>query len=145
MKKIRLLLAVITIAILFLEYIWYVDRSFVYSPDKLNCMTLLENFDSVYVIPGKYWGLFRPTKNYLKGSRQASIRFRWNYAGYKAIFHNDGGWKFVVKLDTLEYKYINYKRNLSDYDSLDYSAIMHMQGVLFREYVFYGKTWVYDQ
>lgn len=75
MKK-RLIILFVFIALLSL---WYGEKRSFYCLDNNKCITVWKTYgNTCYIIPDKYYGLFKPSDNYIETSNTNDITIYWS-------------------------------------------------------------------
>lgn len=108
MKKINIL-SVIILFILFTSCNKHTN--YIYSPDKKQCLTIITNVDTRYIINGKHSSI--PTKDYIKYSLDSidtevgdEIVGHWKNDKYEWEIATDRAIILENKLDTLKFKFV---------------------------------------
>lgn len=70
MKRVLFFLSVVII----LLFIWYGESRKFFCFDDGKCLTVWKTYNNVcYIIPGKYYGMFKPSKNFIKSSNTDNL------------------------------------------------------------------------
>ncbi len=106
MKKIIFVFVLFFIAII----IWLFEcRKFYFLGDE-NCVTVWKTFGGkCYIIPYRYYGVFKPNGSYIVTTNNANIDMIWMDKSDSIIFLSNG--KYIIVND------LKYKKKIIDYNN----------------------------
>ena len=115
MKRVLLYLTVIIV----LTLIWYGESRKFFCLDKGRCVTVWKTYNDVcYIIPGKYYGLLKPSSaNYIQTTNLSDVDIIWQRGSSGMIVSVDDNSK-IINQSSEQDKIVNYNIHKMYYDSL---------------------------
>lgn len=114
MKRIIIILSVC----LLLITVWFGKKRSFYCLDDRHCVTVWKTYNNrCYVIPGKYYGLFKPSRSYIESTNINSMDLIWNGAPHEVIVNKDDNSSIVNRFPN-SINIIDYNTNKIHNDSL---------------------------
>jgi hypothetical protein len=131
MKKILIILSVC----LLLITVWFGEGRSFYCLDDKHCVTVWKTYyNRCYVIPGKYYGLFKPSGSYIESTNLSSMDLIWNGTPHEIIVNKDNNTTIVNRFPKSN-NLIDYNTNKIHNDSLfisfDGKYHRYRKGVMF--------------
>lgn len=132
-KTIRILLVIFSILTVLI--IWFDQSRTFYCLDNNKCITVWKRIGgSCFVIPGKYYGIIKPSDNYIITSNASDMDVVWEKDPSHVIVSMDEGSKIVNnsrnEITITDYK-AKKKYNDSLYMSFDGTYLRHRKGTDF--------------
>jgi len=116
----RRLLLTVGIAVILLILIFGEKRSFYCLGDN-KCITVWKTYgNTCYIMPYKYYGIIRPSDNYLVTSNVNDITVFWSTELPKCIAIIGDKEYQISNEDTSEISIYNYQNNIERFDSILY-------------------------
>jgi hypothetical protein len=101
MKFKKVLILVFILLTLLICYPLLIQRSFINDETNEKHITILKRPSGVYIIPYKYYGLLKPSKNYIKYKHKHSFNIIWEP-------HNNSFKLSIIDSALEPYEYENY-------------------------------------
>jgi hypothetical protein len=138
--------------ILFLLFIYANERRSFYYTEEGKCFTVWKTIDDCFIMPYKYYGLLKPSDNYIKTSKTASVDIFWidslpnnliiRACDYRHSFYvkimNNKPKKFILHNyydDEEKYRRMLFKEDLNGKDYLNGIDIDIASNRLIRQYL----------
>lgn len=99
--------------ILFLSAFYFIEkRDFYYNKDRTECITIWKRIGGkCLVIPGKYFGLWKPNEEYLETTNKNSLTLIWTKKiTDQLIIYNNYGGPVHLNFKSFKVKYYEYKQ-----------------------------------
>ena len=117
MKKIMIVLAVVVAALL----VWYGESRKFFCVENGKCITLWKTFNNVcYIIPGKYYGLTRPSTNFLESTNTNNIMVFFSSGLPNAFVYKSEQPLKINNDDKRGFGFYDYNADEKRFDSLLY-------------------------
>lgn len=117
MKRLLLYFSIFIILLL----IWYGESRKFFCLDSGECVTVWKSYNNVcYIIPGKYYGLIRPSKNYIESPNTNNVTIFFTKEMSNAIIYNSEQNLTVKNIDKHEFVFYDYNSNNVKFDQLLY-------------------------
>lgn len=118
MKKI-LKVFITLVGIIGLLFVWNEQSRSFFKATNGEYVTMWKRWGGTcYLIPGKYYGITKPTDNYIETKNTASGDFIWNNENSKYVLFSGGKDCKIINNDSTKIKIINYLDNKQKNDSL---------------------------
>ncbi|MBE4949567.1 hypothetical protein [Chryseobacterium culicis] len=118
MKKILKIL-IILICVIAGLFLWFDQSRSFFKATNGEYITMWKRYGGTcYLIPGKYYGVRKPTDNYVETKNTASGDFIWNNENSKYVLFSGGKNCKIVNNDSTKIKIINYLDDEKKNDSV---------------------------
>jgi hypothetical protein len=117
MKRLLLYLAIIVI----LSVIWYGESRKFFCLDQGKCVTVWKTFNNVcYIIPGKYYGVLKPSDNFIQSSNNNFVTIYFTSQLPNVIIYKSEQPLKVNNISKDKLIFYEYNSNIQKFDSLLY-------------------------
>lgn len=110
----------ICLSIILLAFLWYKESRTFYNIEDNNCITVWKYNNRYYIIPGKYYGLLKPTVNFLESPVENYITIYYSKElPNSLVFRSERDIK-VINNKKDSFLFLNYNENIAKFDKLLY-------------------------
>jgi hypothetical protein len=119
MKRLLFYLAIL-IAV---AMIWYGESRKFFCLDNGKCVTVWKTYDDVcYIIPGRYYGIFRPSDNFIQSSNTNFLTIYFTGELPNLLVYKSEEPLKVSNTNKHKWIFYDYKSNIQKFDSILYVA-----------------------
>jgi hypothetical protein len=117
MKRALLLLSILIVIVLG----WFGESRNFFCLDNGNCITTWKTYNNVcYIIPGKYYGLVKPSKNYIQSTNNNTLTIYMSSELPNTIVYKSNQPLKVVNSDKKEFYFYDYNLEVEKFDNIMY-------------------------